>query len=76
MLLLEEFNERTLSHMDRALECVSEMMPEVMEAYAARRYVAGRIIHCAKHETREIDGLVAAGRRAVAELAVRVVESD
>src|SRR4051794_34791356 len=42
-------------------ERVSEMMPEVMEAYTARRYVAERIIHCAKHETREIDGLVAAG---------------
>lgn len=76
MLLSEEFSERTLSQMDMALDRVCALMPEVMESHAARRHVAERIIDCAKHDTREIDGLIAAGRRAVAELAIGVVESD
>jgi len=76
MLLLEAFSERTLSQMDLALDRVCQLMPNVMNSYAARRYVAERIVHCAQNEARDIEAFVTAGRSAVAELAIKVVESD
>lgn len=76
MLLSERFSERMLSHMDAALERACNLVPDIMSAYPARKYVAEKIVFCASHHSQTVERLTAAGRRAVAELALKVVESD
>jgi hypothetical protein len=41
----------------------------------ARKYVAEKIVNCAKTHTQTLAGLTEAGRRAVAELAAEIVEA-
>jgi hypothetical protein len=76
MLLREEFGEKTIGHMDIALERSCKLMPEFLETHKARKYVAERIVQCAKTHTTTLAGLTEAGRRAVAELAAEIVASD
>ena len=72
----KEFGERTIANMDVALERASKLMPDVLVAHAARKYVAEKIVECAKTHTQTLSGLTEAGRRAVAELAAEIVETD
>jgi hypothetical protein len=76
MLLSEQFNERTICNMDVALERSCRMMPEIFEAHRARKFVAEKIVECAKTQTVTLAGLTEAGRRAVAELAAEIIETD
>jgi hypothetical protein len=76
MLLKDEFGERTISHMDVALERACKLMPDILESHKARKYVAQKIVECAKTHTTTLAGLTEAGRRAVAELAAEIVGVD
>jgi len=76
MLIKEEFGERTIANMDVALERACKLMPEVLMSHAARKYVAEKIVDCAKTHTQTLGGLTEAGRRAVATLAAKIVETD
>jgi hypothetical protein len=76
MLLSEKFNERTIANMDVALERACRLMPVAFEAHPARKFVAKKIVECASLHTQTPGGLTEAGRRAVAELAAEVVESN
>jgi hypothetical protein len=76
MLLKEEFSERVIANMDVALERACKLMPEILVAHNARKYVAERIVECAKTHTQTLGGLTEAGRRAVAELAAEIIDAD
>ena len=76
MLLKEEFGERAIANMDVALERACKLMPDVLVSHAARKFVAEKIVHCAKTHTQTLGGLTEAVRRAVAELAADIVETD
>jgi hypothetical protein len=76
MLLKDEFSERVISSMDVALERACKLMPEILAAHNARKYVAERIVECAKTHTQTLGGLTEAGRRAVAELAAEIINAD
>jgi len=76
MLLKDEFGERVTANMDAALEQACALMLEILMSHAARKYVAEKIVECARTHTQTLGGLTEAGRRAVAELAAETVESD
>jgi hypothetical protein len=71
MLVTEQFSERTISHMDIALERACSRLPEAFAHHGARKFVAERIVECAKIRTQTLGGLTEAARRAVAELVMR-----
>jgi hypothetical protein len=71
MLITEQFSERTISHMDMALERACKTLPETFAHHEARTFVAERIVECAKVHTQTLDGLTEAGQRAAAELVMR-----
>lgn len=76
MMISEEFNARTISNMDVALERACNTMPNLLAQHPARKYVAEKIVECAKTHTQTLDGLTEAGRRAVAELVAQIVQAD
>lgn len=76
MLLSEKFSERTISNMDVALERACRLMPLAFEGHPARKFVAEKIVDCASKHTQTLGGLTEAGRRAVAELAAEIVETN
>lgn len=71
MLITELFSERTISRMDIALERACRMLPETLAHHASRKFVAEKIVECAKTHTQALGGLTETGRRAVAELVMR-----
>jgi hypothetical protein len=71
MLIAEQFNERTISRMEAALERACMTLPETFTHHDARTFVAERIAECARSDTQTLDGLTEAGKRAVAELLTR-----
>jgi hypothetical protein len=71
MLITEQFSERTISRMDIALERACGMLPESLAHHASRKFIAEKIVECAKAHTQTLGGLTEAGRRAVAELVMR-----
>ena len=75
-MLREEFSERTAANMDVALERACKLMPEVLASHVARKFVAEKIVRCAKTHTQTLGGLIEAGKLAVAELAAEIVEAD
>ncbi|MGY0574076.1 hypothetical protein ACTGJ9_025855 [Bradyrhizobium sp. RDM12] len=76
MLLKDAFSERAIANMDVALERACKLMPDVLVSHVARKFVAEKIVDCAKTRTQTLAGLTEAGRRAVAELAAEIVEKD
>jgi len=71
MLISEQFSDRTISHMDMALERACRALPEAFAYHLSRKFVAEKIVECAKLHTQTLGGLTEAGRRAVAELVMR-----
>jgi hypothetical protein len=67
-MITDEFGERVIANMDVALDRACRLLPEKMADYSARKFVAEKIIECAKQHTRTLGGLTEAARRAVAEL--------
>jgi hypothetical protein len=67
-MIADEFSERAIANMDVALERACRLLPLKMAEHKARKFVAQKIIECAKSYTQTLGGLTEAGRRAVAEL--------
>jgi len=70
-MITEQFSERTISHMEMALDQACRMVPEKFAHHRSRRFVAEKIVECATVHTQNLRGLTEAGRRAVAELVTR-----
>jgi hypothetical protein len=70
-MITEQFSERTIAHMEMALEQACRMVPEKFSHHSPRRFVAEKIVECATVHTQDVRGLTEAGRRAVAELVMR-----
>jgi hypothetical protein len=61
--------------MDVALDRACRLLPEKMADHSARKFVAEKIIECAKQHTHTLGGLTEAARRAVAELSANAKAS-
>jgi predicted MarR family transcription regulator len=59
-----DFDTRTLTLMNAALDCVCEKIPRG-EEYAVRKRIAKQIIKCAKSGKTTLSELTAAGQRAL-----------
>ena len=59
-----DFDSRTLTMMNAALDCVCEKVPRG-EEYAVRKRIAKQIIKCAKSGKTTLSDLTAAGQRAL-----------
>jgi hypothetical protein len=68
LMIADEFNERVIANMDVALERACSLLPGRMAEHKARKFVAEKIVECAKSHTQTLGGLTEAGRRAVAKL--------
>lgn len=68
MLIAERFDERTVAHMELALERACKLLPVAADRYEARRHIAGKILECAKHGETTMGGLTEAGCAAASEL--------
>jgi hypothetical protein len=69
-MLADEFDERTVANMDVALERACQHLPPKFADHKGRKFVAEKIVECAKKHTQTLGGLTEAGRRAAAELCV------
>lgn len=65
-----DFDSRTLTMMNAALDCVCEKVPRG-EEYAVRKRIAKQIIKCAKSGKTTLSDLTAAGQRALIGVATR-----
>jgi hypothetical protein len=74
-MIVDEFDERVLANMDVALDRACRLLPEKMAGHSARKFVAEKIIECAKQHTHTLGGLTEAARRAVAELSANAKAS-
>jgi hypothetical protein len=66
-----DFDEVTLTSMEIALERACGGLPEDMQGHDARKFVALRIIDCARRGNATLTELTATGKRAVVELLSR-----
>ena len=69
-MIADEFDERTVANMDVALERACQHLPPQLAGHKGRKFVAEKIVECAKKHTQTLGGLTEAGRRAAAELCV------
>src|SRR3954471_5326953 len=74
-MIADEFDERVVANMDVALDRACRLLPEKMANHSARKFVAEKIIECAKQHTHTLGGLTEAARRAVAELSANAKAS-
>jgi hypothetical protein len=74
-MIADEFDERVVANMDVALDRACRLLPGKMADHSARKFVAEKIIECAKQHTRTLGGLTEAARRAVAELSANAKAS-
>lgn len=65
-MFADEFDGRTRAKMDIALEQTSKDLPD--DGYESRKFVAERLILCAKSGKTALDDLVTAARLAAIEL--------
>jgi hypothetical protein len=66
-LIADRFDSRTLADMEAALERACGTLPSG-EEYAARRYIANKILACARRGNVSLKALTAAGQIAASEL--------
>lgn len=67
-LVTQEFSARTIARMDVALERACRLLPDEMAGYASRKFVAERIVRCARTRTLRLAGMTEAARQAAADL--------
>jgi hypothetical protein len=67
-MIADEFDEKTIANMDVAMERACQHLPQKLADHRGRKFVAEKILECAKQHTQTLGGLTEAGRRAVAEL--------
>ncbi|WP_208825843.1 hypothetical protein [Bradyrhizobium neotropicale] len=71
MMLSEEFSQKTIAAMDLALERACRFLPIGLPEHQTRKFVAEKIIECAKNGNQTLAGLTEVGRRAIHELIAR-----
>jgi len=67
-MLTDGFGPRMLANMEIALERACKFLPVGNDGHEARKYVADKILECAKSGNGSIRALTAAGRAAAIEL--------
>jgi hypothetical protein len=68
MMITESFDRKTLVAMEIALDQACESLGVAKEQHDARSQIATRILECALHGDRTLDGLTEAGRAAATEI--------
>jgi len=68
MLIAERFDERTVAHMELALERACRLLPVAADRYEARRQIARKILECAKRGETTMGGLTEVGCAAATKL--------
>lgn len=67
-MIEDGFDERTLANMNVALERACTQLPTGKDNHAARKFIAGKIIACAKSGKLTLTDLTTAGQKALLEL--------
>jgi hypothetical protein len=70
-MIVEQFNSRALANMEVALEQACKLLPAGAEQHENRRYIATRILECAKGGGTGFGPLLAAATQAANELRAR-----
>jgi len=70
-MIAEDFDSRTIANMEVALERACKTLSIGAEQHSYRRYIASRIVKCAKGGDTTLGGLTEAGYRAATELCAR-----
>ena len=68
VMLTDGFGPRMVANMEIALEEACKFLPVDNDGHEARRYVASKILECAKSGNGSVRALTAAGRAAAIEL--------
>ena len=69
-LIAERFDARTLANMEVALDRACKILPAGSERHEARRYIASKILKCAKAGDLTLGGLTEAARAATTDPAI------
>ena len=67
-MFTDGFGPRMVANMEIALERACKFLPAGNDGHEARRYVASKILECAKSGNGSVRALTAAGRAAAIEL--------
>jgi urease gamma subunit len=67
-MLSDEFNKKTLAIMELALERACRFLPLGLPEHETRKFVAEKIVECARNGNQSLAGLTEVGRQAVREL--------
>ena len=70
-MIAEDFDSRTIANMEVALERACKTLSIGAEQHDYRRYIASRIVKCAKGGDVTLGGLTEAGYRAANDLCAR-----
>jgi hypothetical protein len=70
-VIADDFPSRTLANMEIALEQACKLLPVGAEQHKYRRFIASRLIGCAKAGRTTLGALAEAGHRAASELRER-----
>jgi hypothetical protein len=68
MIITESFDRKTLVAMEIALDRACENLGLAKERHDARSHIASKILECALHGERTLDGLTEAGRAAATQM--------
>ena len=67
-MIADSFNSRTLATMEVALDRACRLLHSGAEQHKTRRYIASKILACARQGDVSLDGLSEAGRIAASEI--------
>ena len=68
VMIMGNFDARTLANMEVALERACQVLANGSEQHVARRHIASKILECAESGDKTLGGLTKAGRAAASEL--------
>ena len=70
-MIADSFNSRTMANMEVALDRACRLLHSGAELHKTRRYIASKILACARHGDISLDGLSEAGRIAASKICSR-----
>jgi hypothetical protein len=74
-MIAESFDSRTLASMEVALDRACRLLDSGAEQHRTRRYIASKILACARQGDTSLVGLTEAGRIAAGEICARAKAS-
>jgi hypothetical protein len=74
-MIADSFDSRTLATMEVALDCACRLLDTGAEQHKTRRYIASKILACAKQGDTSLGGLTEAGRIAASKICARAKAS-